>query len=160
MRGGIRGHEFQNHKYLNRHHHLCGFHAWNSSPGFIAREHRLYGFTIPPPPSSSPHPHPHLTAIANPLYVIILNSLVLGLMLPSAYDGDPYFPAISNVKDRLPIAYNHLKVLELFDLNFNNLDEISVAVSIMRSAPQLQDLFIRLAITGRTINLQCSFSKA
>ncbi|KAF8407921.1 hypothetical protein HHK36_007059 [Tetracentron sinense] len=52
------------------------------------------------------------------------------------------FLAISNVPDSLPIRYNHLKVLELYVLNFNNLDEISVAVSIMRSAPQLEELSI------------------
>ncbi|KAF8405764.1 hypothetical protein HHK36_007841 [Tetracentron sinense] len=89
--GGNRGHEFQNQKYSNRRHQQCGFHDWNSSPGFDARENQLYGFTNGPSEFRRHPPLPHSTAIVNPLY----NSPpppVLGHMVPSGYDSDPYFP--------------------------------------------------------------------
>ncbi|XP_058115023.1 uncharacterized protein LOC131258019 isoform X2 [Magnolia sinica] len=49
------------------------------------------------------------------------------------------FLAAGNVPERLPTMYNHLKNLTL-NINFENLDQLSVALCLCGSSPNLQEI--------------------
>ncbi|KAK9276953.1 hypothetical protein L1049_006492 [Liquidambar formosana] len=52
------------------------------------------------------------------------------------------FLAVGNVLKRLPMTLKHMKILRMGDLRFAKMDEISCALCLIRSSPNLQELKI------------------
>ncbi|KAL5741653.1 hypothetical protein ACOSP7_028385 [Xanthoceras sorbifolium] len=58
------------------------------------------------------------------------------------------FLANGEVPERLRTVLNHLSFLDLKEIKFNNLKEVTVFVSVLRSCPNLEELYISVAETN------------
>lgn len=53
--------------------------------------------------------------------------------------------SIGDDPGRLPITYNHLKVIELYQVSFEDMKEILVVIRLITNSPNLKELHISVS---------------
>lgn len=53
--------------------------------------------------------------------------------------------SIGDDPGRLPITYNHLKVIELYQVSFEDMKEILVVIQLITNSPNLKELHISVS---------------